>query len=405
MGNWSTKSVNEKKYVIFEENDISRQFNSVAFGMLMNNNISCLVPCSVSQTDNTRIVSYNVSGYQNFQEYLDKETSFDFFYSLFMDLCTSLLQLRRYMLDTCSLILDFDKMYIDASAAKIKLLTDPLWKEGGNDDLRTFFRNIIVNLKLGKNDTQRIGIILSMLNKKDFSIDAFWKDLKDINNISASEESEAETHCDNKPSYDFSSQESFTHSSLPQSPVSVQPYIPDEPQPVSDKNTKSGGWLNKLFTKKKASESKNDKISSSMDGLAIPGQDNSSTGSAAVPSFADRGSDVTVIEGDDDMTEVLCESKPIPKLINKASHSAVAVDKNVFRIGRDPNGNDFVISTKLVSHHHAIIKAKKDLYYIIDDNSTNHVFVNGKVIPVNSEVRLKSGDIIKIGSEEFIFEI
>ena len=105
------------------------------------------------------------------------------------------------------------------------------------------------------------------------------------------------------------------------------------------------------------------------------------------------------------MTVILTESEPVPKLINKSTRSAVSIDKDIYRIGRDPNRNDLVLSAKLVSHNHAFIKLKKGSYYIVDDNSTNHVFVNGKTIPVNSEFRLSNGDVIKIGSEEFIFEI
>lgn len=407
MGKWYTRSDNEKNYVVFEENDISREFNNVALGMLLNNSISSLVPCLISQTDNKRCVSYNVSDFQNFQEYLDKETTFDFFFALFTDMCSSIIKLRRYMIDAGSLILDFDKMYIDVSAAKIKFLIKPLWNDDAYVDLRNFFRNVIVNLKLSKNDSQRIGAILSMLNKKEFSIDAFYDDIRNLDNncITAS-----------KHIHNYESQPVHLPEITVSKPAAATVTIPKqteyeqcnhtEPQSCkseTEKSSKQNSWLNKLFSKKKTSESKNRK-SSSMDGLAIPGQDDYGVLEVSVPLVTD-GSDVTQIEADDDMTVILTESEPVPKLINKSTRSAVSIDKDIYRIGRDPNRNDLVLSAKLVSHNHAFIKLKKRSYYIVDDNSTNHVFVNGKTIPVNSEFRLSNGDVIKIGSEEFIFEI
>lgn len=417
MGTWYNRSDNERKYIIFEEDNINIEFNSVAFGMLMNNNILSLIPCSVSQTDNKRTVVYNVSSYQKFQDFLEQETTFEFIHSLFTDMCNSVIMLRRYMINTENLIFDEDKMYIDLAASKIKFLVSPLRNGNGPVDLRAVFRNVIVNLKLNKRDTQNVGAILSMLNKTEFSPETFLEDLKSFGKSSGaayrsfyntgsahSEKNNAEYSARNLLSQDIrrdiykqpdTSKAENKHTELPQTTQNQD-------------NKKNGSIIGKLFSKKK--QSLNEKVSS-MDGLAIPGKED--TGCQAfnkIPAeAADKkipDNDVTMLEEDNDVTVLLSEARPCPRLINKATNETVSIEKDFFRIGRDSSrGLDLIINTKLVSHYHATIIFKNDLYYIIDENSTNHVFVNGQIIPVKSEFLLNIGDTVKIGSEEFIFEI
>jgi pSer/pThr/pTyr-binding forkhead associated (FHA) protein len=91
------------------------------------------------------------------------------------------------------------------------------------------------------------------------------------------------------------------------------------------------------------------------------------------------------------------------------SRRAVALNVNVFSVGRHPN-NDLVLTDKLTSRHHATIawmrycdyQNKDDYsYWIIDGKGKSHRSRNG--IYVNnvkkSLHRLTSGDIILIGND------
>ena len=69
-------------------------------------------------------------------------------------------------------------------------------------------------------------------------------------------------------------------------------------------------------------------------------------------------------------------------------------------IGRDA-GNFIQLPDRLVSKCHAVIHAKQDGWEIEDLGSRNGILVSGQ--PVKASV-LKSGDIVKIGSFNLIFE-
>ena len=98
-------------------------------------------------------------------------------------------------------------------------------------------------------------------------------------------------------------------------------------------------------------------------------------------------------------------------LIVEASDSrrAVALNRNVFSVGRHPQ-NSLVINSKLASRHHATIAwlkyaenpQKSDYcYWIIDGKgkrkrSRNGILVNGEKKSLH---RLESGDVITIGQD------
>lgn len=70
--------------------------------------------------------------------------------------------------------------------------------------------------------------------------------------------------------------------------------------------------------------------------------------------------------------------------------------------------SDICVPDKFVSKQHAVIEARPNQseqqhqeFVIRDLGSTNHTYVND--LPV-SETKLKDGDIIRIGEEEFVFE-
>ena len=56
-----------------------------------------------------------------------------------------------------------------------------------------------------------------------------------------------------------------------------------------------------------------------------------------------------------------------------------------------------------IGRHHADIVFHDGEYFIIDLNSTNHVYVNGTMIPQNQEIHLQNQSTIRLADEEFTF--
>ena len=81
------------------------------------------------------------------------------------------------------------------------------------------------------------------------------------------------------------------------------------------------------------------------------------------------------------------------------------VNKILFRIGTERSFVDCCINdNNAVSHSHADIINRDGRYFVRDNNSTNHTYLNGKMIPSNQEALLENGAVLLLGNEEFTFE-
>ena len=95
-----------------------------------------------------------------------------------------------------------------------------------------------------------------------------------------------------------------------------------------------------------------------------------------------------------------------PYIIRVNTEEKTMINKPVFKIGKANRGVDYHISGNgAISRQHAIILHKGDSYYIKDNKSTNHTYVDDVEVTGDEEVLLKNNCTFKLGDEEFIFKI
>lgn len=96
----------------------------------------------------------------------------------------------------------------------------------------------------------------------------------------------------------------------------------------------------------------------------------------------------------------------MPFLVRVKNGVAIAIDKPVFRIGKEKNYVDYFISDNTaISRSHANIVIREGRYWVVDTNSTNHTYVNEQMIASNTETEIVNGSRIKFADEEFEFKI
>ena len=121
-----------------------------------------------------------------------------------------------------------------------------------------------------------------------------------------------------------------------------------------------------------------------------------------IESSAGSGSDYRMEEG----TMMLDGDQMIPlaKLVRLRDQRAVRITKKQFTIGKATEGVDYSVDgNPAVSRRHAEIVYRDGGFYIIDTNSTNHVYVDERMIPPGMPVRITDGTRIRLGNEMFQF--
>ncbi|MDE6434103.1 MAG: FHA domain-containing protein [Lachnospiraceae bacterium] len=95
-----------------------------------------------------------------------------------------------------------------------------------------------------------------------------------------------------------------------------------------------------------------------------------------------------------------------PYLIRTNTKERIMITKQNFKIGKATMGVDYTVKGNgAVSRTHAIITNKDGDYYIKDNKSTNHTYVNNKMV-ADGEGELLTHDCkIVLGDEEFTFKL
>ena len=93
-------------------------------------------------------------------------------------------------------------------------------------------------------------------------------------------------------------------------------------------------------------------------------------------------------------------------LIRQKTGENICINKTQFWIGKDAGNVDYCITDNTaVSRRHALITIRNNECYILDNHSTNRVFVNGRVLEAGVDTPIANGDRIRMGDEEFTVSI
>lgn len=95
-----------------------------------------------------------------------------------------------------------------------------------------------------------------------------------------------------------------------------------------------------------------------------------------------------------------------PVLIRTKGAERIPVNKMLFRIGKERSFVDYWVSDNgAVSRSHADIINRDGAYFVRDNNSTNHTYLDGQMLTSSKEYPLQDGCKLVLGNEEFTFRL
>ena len=93
-------------------------------------------------------------------------------------------------------------------------------------------------------------------------------------------------------------------------------------------------------------------------------------------------------------------------LLRRKTNVRIPLTYFPFWIGRQVGRDGYnIVNDSLVSHRHAYISQENGRYYITDNYSKNHTFVNGTRVQGGMKIELQPYSEIRIGNERFVFTI
>ncbi|WP_288221807.1 FHA domain-containing protein [uncultured Clostridium sp.] len=122
--------------------------------------------------------------------------------------------------------------------------------------------------------------------------------------------------------------------------------------------------------------------------------------------FHDNEGTMLLVENEGCNINLQQENVRFPYLERKCNGEIISINKPVFRLGKEKSYVDyFITNNNAVSRSHADIITRGKSYFVCDQNSTNHTYINDKVLVIKSETEIHDGDVLKLANEEFIFHI
>ena len=116
----------------------------------------------------------------------------------------------------------------------------------------------------------------------------------------------------------------------------------------------------------------------------------------------------TVLSDDGISVQQIQQMQPVnyhfASLTSQVTGEKIELGKPSFVLGKNPEKSDYAVADNTnISRVHAVITMRNGRYYVMDQNSTNGTFINGRIIKAGQETEILPGDCLMLANEEFIF--
>ena len=93
-------------------------------------------------------------------------------------------------------------------------------------------------------------------------------------------------------------------------------------------------------------------------------------------------------------------------LVRQSDNERIKISKDEYSIGRSETMSDYTLTgNNAISRLHVVVKKTKNGCVIIDKNSVNKTYINGKEILPMIEYQINNLDKITLADEDFVFEV
>ncbi|MDO5558673.1 MAG: DUF6382 domain-containing protein [Oscillospiraceae bacterium] len=422
------KCYNETKdavYYLVYEFDGEDKIDQTAAGMIANNKISGIMPFTITQMDSCVKVRYDITAMISVSQWLSEYTCKERVINVIDTVLSVFEQSENYLLDRDSVILDCEKIFYNVKTNKIWLVILPvLGKNIGNPTLDVFLKSFVCGLNADHNENcDYIGKMLAYLNARSDFVLADFRFIIDeqktrllpehLETLAENEDVQDDTveetdseeqikytlckHDIDEPPAVAQQKQSAEDEKMTDFKMPLNLYADSEKENQDNRNKKS--LFAKIFSQSKSKNKTNNKIST----VSFDAQDDNE--SINLQYFDSSGN---VSKQNTVAPEKILENETLKVtgsfLLRVRNNEKIPINKNSFRLGSDKRAVDYCIADNhAVSRSHAQIILKNGAYFLVDNDSTNHTYLNDHLIKSEHEMKLLDRSRIRLANEEFIF--
>lgn len=165
---WNYENANTANFLVYTLGE-NENIDTVALGMLLNNNIEGFLPMIYLQNDEEKYFKYNITSKVSLKMFFEETVNKTRFLNVISSICKAFEMCGEYMIEDKSIVLDAEHIFVDVSSAKAELVCLPVLKEGGaNVNVVNFFKLLLMSTQFDPTENcDYIAKLLNSLNKSD----------------------------------------------------------------------------------------------------------------------------------------------------------------------------------------------------------------------------------------------
>lgn len=354
------------------------RIDNLTLGMMVNNDIEGFLPVQPVQVENDRYFRYDITGLVTMKEYLGEYVKKDRLLKVFYGIANTIRESSEYMINWTSFSLERKEIYVNPENGDVRLLCLPLLTVINDGNICNFFKNVLFSSQFDLDENgDYVGKLITFLNPKSYTLDKFIYELEDMLGLEHKEVVEEEDEED-------TTVEAETEEDKSDADVEKEPAEDTEQEAANDDDTEIQPELEENIA-----ETSDEVIDEKVTEETI---------------------ETDEVSGKDAETEEVppIVSKPEiePYLIRLSNNQEIKIDKDSFYIGKDEKNVDYCISDNLaIDDKHAYIIRHGKEYFVVDNNSKNHTYLNRVLIGTDEEIFIPHGAQLRFADEDFEFRM
>lgn len=391
----------------------SGPINKYQLKMLENNQIPGLLPVHSRQVNGRYCVEYDITGMRKVKKVLGaNEIRGKAAKTFLSNMLCNLMAIEEYFLSYTQCLLEMEYLFVD-ERNEVRMVYLPVMGEQPTTEqsVRELCLSLLAEYFTSDKDLFFMEL-LRYVNMRDFSLEGLRKRMEA--DRTEADRTEEEKAFENRPAEAVHESAGAKEEKQKAKPAPAQAAggfavpggllipggnaaVPETLKPDKDKKQ---GLLKKLLgSNKKTGEA--------------PAADSSASGHAVAPERAGRHEEPAMSAGETPVWQgtqmaagaaslnhtVILGGDSTPYLLHK--NQRIDLIRFPFTLGKQDT--DYTITSNVVSRSHASISCQNGNYYLTDENSKNHTYVNGRQLPPFTEEKLQDGDVIRLANEDMTF--
>lgn len=418
--NFSLENNSNCCYLVYKIDNIEK-IDKVEHNMITNNKIDGLLAINYSSIDDKYFYKYDITSKVSLERYITGCNDRDKIVKILVNTLKIFIEIKDFLILKEHIILDENYIFVDVSDGSLHFICLPIYDNNTyKSNLKTYINNVISKLSFEDFENKNLIYLLKdVINKEDLiDIKEVLNVLKNINHNKKitkqerheeidkfdKEEKKVEIECDI-----LNNTQKRNIKKLNEDKIDF--LVPGQEEKVKIKKDKNKNKnKSKIDLKNIFKVPKNDKKSVVKENNQVikheknedDRKNKNETYNHTVVIKSSNSSEQTSL-----LHALNSGLYPImPYLIRKKNSEKINITSDLFRIGKEIDYVDYAIKdNNTISRAHAdIIKINKD-YYIQDNNSKNHTYVNDNMVSDGQAVKLEHNYEIKLSNELFIFKL